>query len=894
MAIHQEQIVEMSEGFSKGINSGAMNLILDTLQRYQYQYPIKSTIREVVSNGLDSIREKQVALSILSGESRVEDHYLSRDGEVYADSGFDPAYYDPQWLSDDDNVEVVYEDGGEVQKDSVSIIDHGVGLGGKRLEGFFNLGFSSKRLNKFALGKFGLGAKSPLSTGVPFYTITTRHNGKEFVFNIYGHKVESVIPRYDLEAMVENPSYTFTNGYKCYYRNTNEKNGLIVNLQTKKHHKQQYLDAVTSQLLYFKNVKCFVRDTDLGLTEIPVQADIMYEDDLIVLSNNSPYSKPHLLLNGVNYGYVDFKELELEEKLGNIGIKVQPEKVSVNPSRESLIWDDTTRQVVVDKFNEVVGIAEQTINRELKETDFLKWMRVCATASASSQWFETSSGNSVIGRLSKIVDMSKIELSYPLNPKVRYNSWLLDGLKVSVVSMKSERVGSKIKKKVEYSSKVRGGLSDGLPILLQKGETSNRTNKYLCTTVYPQGFILLKLQFIPEAGRKVTPEDITQDNLILEAMSEYRKVDRSRAKQRIADLHNYILDSKDQTWYDDVEVPADFKASNAEEEEEEDVATTEEVRQSAEARRKLEGKTIIHTPRIPYSVPKRGNIYDLQRVEFSTHLVDTWSNPEIYWSNQDFRPLLDLAAQISRPYNSVTYHDKYVDHRLYVEWKHKGYVAVREMDFCRCDWVRDDSPLRLLMVSQQNSKYYKDFKHITRFFKEIKAKTITMSNALIRWNTARLMQEKLEDLQFLNGFAPINQEKHQAFKRLKSYVGNHWRSLDISDYERDAETEGDTKELINHLDKVGQFQLFVRSNPDDKETIAQMAVELFNPQSGVEIEHGCAIDTEIYDLYTELLDWAQPVKVLLNIVKPLASGDPLTDEQEEAIRHYFQYRNCPL
>jgi Histidine kinase-, DNA gyrase B-, and HSP90-like ATPase len=301
MAILTQETEQILGGFSKEINKSATNLMFNVLQQHQYSRPIPSTIREIVSNGLDSITEKRIATEILTGKAKVEDYYIQEEGAIYSDSKFDADYYDLQYLSAVNEVVVIYQEGGEVEKDTVVIRDHGVGLGGKRMEGYFDLGYSSKRLLSTALGKFGIGAKSPLSVGVPFYTIISRHNGKEFCFNVYSHRVESITPQFDMEAGVQNPSYTFSNGYVAYYKVTNEPNMLQIEIAAKKHHKQQYIDAVTSQLLYFKNVRLFVGPKGKEV-EIPVLADIMYEDNLIVLSRNSSYSKPHLLLNGVNYG----------------------------------------------------------------------------------------------------------------------------------------------------------------------------------------------------------------------------------------------------------------------------------------------------------------------------------------------------------------------------------------------------------------------------------------------------------------------------------------------------------------------------------------------------------------------------------------------------------------
>jgi len=897
MAIHTEENVQISAGYSKTIDEGAKELMFDVLQRYQYSFPIKSTIREVVSNGLDSITEKVMARKILSGESSVEDFFIQKEGDIYKDSRFDPTYYDPSYLSPADEVIVEYFDGGEMGKDKVLITDYGVGLGRSRLEGYFSLGWSSKRLNKVMLGRFGLGNKSPLSIGVPFYTVTSRWNGMEFCFNVYSHKVESLIPKLDTELMVENPTYQFSNGYIAYYKKTSEVNMLQIEISAKKHHKSQYLDAVTGQLLYFKNVRLFLHENGQR-NEIPVRADILYEDDMIVLSKNSSYSKPHMLLNGVNYGFINFQELELEEKLGNIGIKVDPESVEINPSRESLLWTDKTRETIVNRFREVVEIAQATINAELRETDFLKWLKICSTAS-SEKW--TSAGDStVIGRLSKIVDMSKIELAYPVNPEFRFNNRLMDGVRINRVEMTTERKGSKVTKKVEYQLSWRTALTEGKPLLVMQGEISNRKNKYILSQIYKQGFVLIHLHQEMPFDRPLTAEDITNQNRIEEAIfGDPTTAKFAKARQKIADLHNYIISSKDIMWYESIEVPEGFKANDSDEEEEVEVEDKKEAELSAAERRKASGSTIVHTPRTKWTISSNKNlpekVYEMQKVEFPIHLVDTWKNEEVFWSNQDYEPLLHTISLITRFSDSPSGYYSLFSHNTEEakDLRAKGYAGIHWQDLGKCNSFREHSPVRLIKVAQNNVKYCKDFKHVTKFFKEIRNKTITMSNALIRWNTARLLQEKLTDLQFLNGFSSLSAEKAADYKKLKEYVAAYWRSMTIGTNILGADNTT-TGKLISHLDKVGQFQLFVKANPEDKDAISQLALELFNPQAGVEIADGKAIDTELYDLYLELVDWAQPVKELMNMVQPLIEAEPLSAEQEEAIRHYFIYRGTPL
>lgn len=165
MAIHEEVLVESSGG-KKVIDDAAMDMIMDNVQISQYRYPIKSTIRELVSNALDAINEKTIALQVLTGKAKPEDFYVTRDGAVYRDSHYMPEYYSEKWLSKGQNeVLIIYEEGSQAgNRDRLRVIDNGVGIGhiinpssGKsRLMGILTIGYSTKRLNTKGLGKFGL------------------------------------------------------------------------------------------------------------------------------------------------------------------------------------------------------------------------------------------------------------------------------------------------------------------------------------------------------------------------------------------------------------------------------------------------------------------------------------------------------------------------------------------------------------------------------------------------------------------------------------------------------------------------------------------------------------------------------------------------------------------
>jgi hypothetical protein len=882
MALHTEEVLEVSSGVNKEIEEGAEELIFELVQKEQYRYPIQSAVRELASNGLDSIREKRVAQAILSGEAKVEDYFEPLPPKaVYKDSAFKPEYYDLRWLSKVDQIDIIYRDNGELGKDTVTIRDTGVGLGGKRLEKSFNLGFSTKRLNKFTLGKFGLGAKSGLAaTSNGFYTLVSRYNGEEFAFNVYEHKFESLVPAFDLETREVNKRYVLVrrdgSEYIYYSRPTTSHNGVDISFAVKKHHKQQYIDAVKGQLLYFDNIRLILEDKDGNQQFERVQADIMYEDDLIVLSNNNQYSKPHLLLNGVNYGYIDFRELELEEKLGNIGIKIKPEAVSINPSRESLIWDDKTRDTVVNKFQEVVGVATGLVNTSLQETDFIAWIRICSNISGR---FNQIQNGSVVSRLSQIVSLKDLELEYPADKNVKYGAKLFTGIRAAVVTLSKEREGSKTVYIVERSKYITAhDLSIGLPFILQENSTntSNRKDKYTLMRLYPNGFIQIHLDADWKDGA-VTAKQIPDGTRLEEARMAGLYSPKKTTSERIADIQNYLMQSKDIIKYEDIEVPDDFKGDDTDlivEQDEE----TEEARESAEQRRKLEGKTVLSTPRPMWSVDDK-KCYEMEKREVRVEEIDKWTNEEVFYSSMDYEPLLHTVALMTRPHYDVTNVPSYG----------------KNSDYNRCTHFSDDSPVRLIRVAKDNVKYYRDFKHITKFFRQIKKGTITMSNALIRWNTARVINERLDELAFLNGFNTIDPVRSARYKELVGYVAAYWRDLGIYKKQMGAD-DNTTTQIVRHCDNITQFQLFVRRNPEDKDAIAQLAQQLFNPDKGVELNDGCAIDTEKYDLYQELLDWAQPVRVLMNEMCCLVKGNTheVTPELEDELRRYFQYRGCPL
>src|ERR1700752_5361279 len=139
MAILEQPKTEGESGFKKKFEEGTEAILFDFIQGTQYQYPIPSAIRELVSNCRDSINEKQRFFLINSGKAKVGDFYVEREGDLFKDSKYDPSYYDEKWLSKTrDDIQLIYKVNNNAQRDTFHIIDTGVGLGGLRLEKHFN------------------------------------------------------------------------------------------------------------------------------------------------------------------------------------------------------------------------------------------------------------------------------------------------------------------------------------------------------------------------------------------------------------------------------------------------------------------------------------------------------------------------------------------------------------------------------------------------------------------------------------------------------------------------------------------------------------------------------------------------------------------------------------
>lgn len=399
----------------KTIHAGSESIMFSVLQETQYMYPFKSSVREIVSNSIDSVNEKLNAIKILNGEIKVDDLFIEKEGTEFNDSRFDFEYYDAKWLSSKENVTIRYIENDTKTRDRIQFIDYGVGLGGDRLVNYFSLGFSTKRLSKSQLGNFGLGAKSLLATGVDMYSMTTRYNGKEFSFNVYKDHVVSAVDRFGEDGKV-NPEHEFYNGYKCYYRKTTKKNKVTVEAEVKRHRKQDYFGGIQNQLGYIDNIDFVVFDVEnpsYGDAARDIKSTVVFQTSDIIVGDRNYYAVPQILLTPgegspikINYGPINFDELEMKKYSGNVGFVMNINDVDVTPSRESVIWNSKTRDAIKDMFlkaqqtiSDIIGEKLATVSNLPDHTFMLSSMK------------STSSSESM-AELYKVIDVSSIDVQY--------------------------------------------------------------------------------------------------------------------------------------------------------------------------------------------------------------------------------------------------------------------------------------------------------------------------------------------------------------------------------------------------------------------------------------------------------------------------------------------------
>lgn len=226
------------------------------------------------------------------------------------------------------------------------------------------------------MGCFGIGSKSALAPGAESFRMITVYNHKRYTFDIFNDRFFSTIAKFDNGNINKSDLWDYDGEQvEIFYENTDEYNSVTIEVEIKNplKNKREYIRAVKDQLMYFKDIS-FVEydeeeegDTLVETMVHSMSAEILYKDHRIIIPKSSSYSRCHLILNGVNYGVIDFPEMELDDKVVCAGIIGDSNEVEVTPSRESLIYSTKTRNAMLRYIAEAEDIARNMLEVEVAE-----------------------------------------------------------------------------------------------------------------------------------------------------------------------------------------------------------------------------------------------------------------------------------------------------------------------------------------------------------------------------------------------------------------------------------------------------------------------------------------------------------------------------------------------
>lgn len=879
--------VDGKKGLTKTIDKASEKLALNILQVTMYSFPVESTIREAVSNSLDAVKEKNIAKEILSGKSKVEDYYIDRVGEEFEASKFNKDYYNLEYLSDSDLVNIVYkENDGIGFCDTISIQDEGCGISPDRFVKIVGLLYSTKRNNLKTIGGFGAGAKAPLATECDYFTIESCWNGKKVIANCYKYKTDFIISKFNLETGKENELYTTDliidgEAIQIYCEETDSKNYTKVTIPSKKINRNKYKEAVRTQLMYFKDVYFKIIDEDGDSEDINFKCKVLYNSTNIVVSDNNYYNRPHICVvkteddnEFINYGLLEFGELELEQKYGAIGIKCTPrvvidngdgtetilqEGIQLSPSRERVVFNENTKNYLVSKFNEVVKEASGLIEKELVETDFIQWL------SKASKALSRFDNNSVIGKMSGIIDKedispiyNKSKISFKQNPNLIFDKYGIQARLVRKVEHYREKA------KIDRSPISDWSYWNPEHIYIQTEASSNTKDFYITTVLTNGSFILLKEDELDKFLESISLKTNSETDFM-----NLQKDHEDKMLNHRTEVLNALYASKFLKVYEDVIVPEDWKKQLEESEEKID-SQGNVVSLTPQEKRKLEQKIVVQTlKKTADSNGISGSNFNFTKQE--PKIVDFQADTNVYYGTEEDKELLHIAANI-------------LDTRFNIHNMNDWRVSRNSSAYITSFYL---TKFKLVKVAEVIAKKYcKTLNKIQSLFYNLNTTNLSMETTehIRDWYTAKLIDEQIDKLKFFYHFDTINKDLADIYQEVYKFTTSNFYKRDHANNTLYGEKY---KEVSIMLNNMKELQLFVIDHQDNSELIAAKAQELFSIDS---IKNASVLNMDMYNKFNLLISYAEEVYPLLNNVNPLLENndkDKLTADCERLIKEFL-------
>lgn len=256
------------------------------------------------------------------------------------------------------------------------------------------------------------GAKSPLAIGSETgYLMETCHNGKRFLIRIFDFNYHSMIGQWDIKGK-ENPHVLFYEGtedeIKIYYEPTDSFNFTEITIEVSPTQRSIFSKAVHEQLQYFDNIAFVIIDENGQWKDQKVAVEKLYEGRTFIIPAHSNYVNPHLILNKVNYGLVNYGAMELNQRKGCLALKIDPSRVEVDRSRESLIYNQLTREEIIKFHKEVEEEAIEVLLSSFNIDNYAEWIE-SVLGYVNSKY--DSKSNNVPGILSSFLEGYALDLA---------------------------------------------------------------------------------------------------------------------------------------------------------------------------------------------------------------------------------------------------------------------------------------------------------------------------------------------------------------------------------------------------------------------------------------------------------------------------------------------------
>lgn len=867
----------------RSIEDGNMAAILRIVNKAMYSFPVASAIRETVTNALDGVLEKQNAIDIITGKKKEEDIYVKRteNDPQYKHSVFDRAYYDLNYLSSDNNVYVNYIEGDGVGPDMLEIKDFGVGLsdveglsGKPRLIGIHMSSFSTKRNSFGTFGAFGLGAKSPLAMA-KYYLLETVYNGRRYLLRCGEHYTNSEIGPFSNGKA--NGKFTYTDGnttINWYYEPTNQPNQVIVKIPCKPIERQEVDTAIKQQLLFMDNVKYSYQKYQQSPQNVEFHGKKLYESKNIIISENSTYSVPHIIIvkedaevhtNAVCYGPINWAKLEMPVHKGCVGIKVPVrvvstddegnvtvlrEGVEVTPSRETVIWNDVTAKVIKQKIEDVKAEINAVVKEKLKTDNIFEFIRIKSSIQDSM-----GSKYQAISELAKLINPEDWDLSF--------KGLQLSSLVYFTKSLKTNKNGVKY-----VSSTFNTGFAvskiAAFPIYFVPAdvEVDNKTVRYLVTKHKSN------LHFIYASYDTMVANLTATDKEALTITPESYK-----------EFIQFVKSSGEATLFSN-DIPEDYV------EESDPVEQPKPVQLSPKELRELEDKVLINVPAVAYIGFNQESPYqfvktDIKKKDLLAYGVDAITEGSVcYYGTVEYEADLLLTMSLVQPLH------RRPDNR------YSAITADLELQKNVADhnskvYSTKQGGQRFIMVSKAVEKMIAklpNYKHITTFNANVTNENnivkMELAEDLIKYNTARYLYPKIQDLQFMLNYESIDRDISSKFYKIYNYISTYYISNPFGTYYYRAWY--DKAEMLHtSLDRLNEAQLTIRNSIElDKEQSLEYVKSILGLNPEVKSLQIIGLDLDYVDLTEELLEYAKGIKGLLNNVGILCNADQPTIENE--------------